>query len=168
MRNQSVKICVSDTPGGALWHQCRSTTTIMQEVDAKRKRLVEVQAEQTEDCMGQTKQQSLIASINDLVRQREDLTDGRMPEMTAILKERDPRADKRFKLMSELMHCRDTEANKRMGDLMTTMQDLTPRVKNVVVDASAVTKRPLPITEALNSTKILSTSGILNQKSSYQ
>ena len=67
----------------------------------------------------------MIASIDDADRQRENIYAQRMSEMAAIMNERECQAYERFKLKSEILYRRDTEANKRMGDLMTTMKDLT-------------------------------------------
>ena len=42
----------------------------------------------TEGCINQGKLESSIASIHNLIRYRETLTDGRMTEMTSLMKER--------------------------------------------------------------------------------
>ena len=106
----------------------------MKEMDEMPKGLVEIQMRD-----GQSKLESSNASINDLYRQREGLTEMRMPEMAAIMTERDRQADERWKLMSDLMHRRDTGVDKRMVDPMTTIQDLTQGVKTVVTQTCSGT-----------------------------
>ena len=63
--------------------------------------------------ISQDKLQSSVASINDLIRQREGLTGKRMSEKTTIMAQRDRQADERPKLMSETMHRRDLDVGKR-------------------------------------------------------
>ena len=79
------------------------------------------------------------ASVNDLIRQRDGLTEKRMSEMTATMAQRNQQADERMKLISETMHRRDIDVDKRMVDLMTTVQVLILVVKGVV---ATVRSRP--------------------------
>ena len=91
-------------------------------MDKLRKGLVEIKMEGR---FKQSELESSIALINDLIRQREDLTGTRMPANTPIMKQGDRQPDERLKLMSESMHRRDTDVDKRMVDLLTTTRDLT-------------------------------------------
>ena len=106
---------------------------------------------------GRTSQERLeasLATINDLIRQRENLADTRMSEKSAIMKEKDRQAEERLKLMSELMQLRNFDANNRMVELMTTMQDLTLIVRAIVVVQTAATQRhpsPIPVPQNLAS-----------------
>ena len=83
---------------------------LMKEMDEMRKGLVEMQMEGP---ISQGKLESSIASINDLFKQREGVTEKRMSEMAAIMTERDRQADDRWKLMSVLMHRRDTDVDEK-------------------------------------------------------
>ena len=120
-----------------------------------RRGLKEIQAEGRRS---QERLEASIATINDLIRQRENLSDTRMSEMSALMKERDRQADERLKLMPELMQRRDSDANNRMAELMTTMQDLTLGVRPVVAQTAAAQARPSPIPVAQNSANMPSTS----------
>ena len=66
-----------------------------------------------------------MASLNDLIEQRENMADSLMAEMSTVMKKRDHQTDERIKLMSDMMQRRDTDANVLMVDLMTIMKDLT-------------------------------------------
>ena len=74
---------------------------LIKEMNEMRTELVELEMEGRFD---QNKLESSIASISDLIRQRENLVYVRMSEMTAVMKERDRQTDKRLKLISEMMH----------------------------------------------------------------
>ena len=78
-----------------------------------------------------------MASLNDLIKQRENLADTRMAEMSAVMKEKDRQADQRMKLMTDLMQRRDTDADTRIIDLMTTMKDLTLEVRAIASQTAA-------------------------------
>ena len=67
--------------------------------------------------------------------------------------------------MSETMHRRDLDVDKRMVDLMTTVQDLTLRVKAVV---ATVPSRPSPVPVALNPASISFTIASPPQQPTYK
>ena len=90
----------------------RQTDSIMREVDAMRKGLVEIQARQDEDHQSQKRLEASIASITDLFKQREGSTDVRLAEITTVMKDRDRQADERWKHMSEMLHRRDIGVDK--------------------------------------------------------
>ena len=107
---------------------------IMRDMDEMRKGLLEIQAE------GRPRKGRLeasMASLNDLIKQRENMADTRMAEMSAVMKERDRQADERKKMMSDLMQRRETDANTRMIDLMTTMKDLKLGVRAMAAQTAA-------------------------------
>ena len=91
---------------------------IMRDMDEMRKGLLEIQAEGRQY---QGRLEASMTSLNNLIKQRENLADTRMAEMSAVLKERDRQADERLKLTTDLLQRRDTDADARMVDLMTTM-----------------------------------------------
>ena len=95
---------------------------IMRDMDEMRKDLLEIQAEGRQS---QGRLEASMASLNDLIKQRENMADTSLAEMSAVMKERDRQAHERMKMMSDLMQHRETDANTRMIDLMTTMKDLT-------------------------------------------
>ena len=122
----------------------------MREKDERRKGLVEMQMEGR---ICHCKLESLIALINNLIRQPESSTDTSMTEMAAITTERDRQADERLKLKSELMHRRDTDVDKRMLHLMTAVQVLTCVMKTVTARTAAVPIISVPMPVAFNSAK---------------
>ena len=85
-----------------------------------------------------------MAPLNDLFKQRGNMVDTRMAEMSAVMKERDCQADERMKLMSDLMQRKETEANARMIDLMTTMKDLTLGVIALASQTAATQAKTTP------------------------
>ena len=123
---------------------------IMRDMDEMRKGLLEIQVERRQN---QGRLEASVASLNDLLKQREKLADSRMAKMSAVLRERDRQADERMKLMSDMMQRRDTDANIRMVDLMTTMKDLTLGVKAIVTQTAVTHTQvapvaPLPLSQA--------------------
>ena len=111
---------------------------IMRDMDEMRKGLLEIQAEGRQN---RGRLEASMASLNDLIKQRENLSDTRMAEMSAVMKERDRQADERMKLMSDLMQRRET----RMIDLMTTMKDLTLGKRALASQTAAVQARAAPV-----------------------
>ena len=109
---------------------------IMRDMDEMRQGLRKIQAEGRQN---QGRLEASMASLNDLIKQRETLADARMAEMSAVMKKRDRQTDERMKLMTDALQRRDIDANVRMVDLMTTMQDLTLGVK-AIVSQTAVTQ----------------------------
>ena len=107
---------------------------IMRDMDEMRKGLLEIQAEGRQS---QGRLEASMASLNDLIKQRENMADTRMAEMSAVMKERDRQADERMKMMSDLMQRRETDANTRMIDLMTTMKDLKLGVRAMAAQTAA-------------------------------
>ena len=99
-----------------------------------------------------------MASIHNLIKQRENLADTRISEMSAIMNERIRHADDRVKLMSDMMQRRISQANNRMIDLMTTMQELTLGVKAIVSQTAAAPACTAPAPLALNVANMTSTS----------
>ena len=99
---------------------------IMRDMDEMRKGILETQAEGSQN---QERLEASKASLNDLIKQRENMVDTRMAEMSAVIKERDRQADEGMRLISDLMQRTETDANTRMIDLMTTMKDLTLGVR---------------------------------------
>ena len=118
---------------------------LMKEMDELRRRVIEMKMEGR---INQDKMETSMASVK-------GLTEKRISEMTAIIAQRDQQADERLKLKSERMHRRDIDVDKRMVDLMTTLQDLTQRVKGVV---ATVPSRPSLVPAALNAANVPSTS----------
>ena len=115
---------------------------IMRDMDEMRRGLLEIQAEGRQY---QGRLEASRASLNDLIKQRQNLADTRMAEMSAVMKERDRQADERIKLMSDIMQRRETDANVRSVDLMTTMKDLTLRVRAMVSQAGATQTQAAPM-----------------------
>ena len=118
---------------------------IMRDMDEMRKGLLEIQAEGRQK---QARLEASMASLNDLIKQRENLADTRMAEMSAVMKERDHQADEHMRLMSDLMQRRETDADTRILDLMTTMKDLTLGVRAIAsqtatAQASAAPAAPM-------------------------
>ena len=62
---------------------------IMSDMDEMRKSLLEIQAEGRQN---QGRHEASMASLNDLIKQRENMADTRMAEMSAVMKERDRQA----------------------------------------------------------------------------
>ena len=115
---------------------------IMRDMDDMRKGLLEIQAEGREH---QGRLEASMASLNDLMKQRENMADNRMAEMSAVMKERDRRqADERMRMMSEFMQRRENDANTRMIDLMTTMKDLTLGVRAMTAQTAAAQTKTTP------------------------
>ena len=102
---------------------------IMRDMDELRRGLQEIQAEGRQN---QGRLEASMASLNDLIKQRETSADARMAEMSAVMRERDRQADERLKAMTDTMQRRDKDSNVRMADLMMAMQDLTLGVKAIV------------------------------------
>ena len=110
-----------------------------------RKVLLEIQAEGRQN---QRRLEASMASLNNLIKQRENHADTRMAEMSAVMKERDRQADECLKLMTDLMQRRETDADARMIDLMTTLKDLTLGVRamasqTAVAQAEAAPASPI-------------------------
>ena len=116
-------------------HEMRADA-IMRDMDEMRQGLRKIQAEGRQN---QGRLEASMASLNDLIKQRETLADARMAEMSAVMKKRDRQTDERMKLMTDALQRRDMDANVRMVDLMTTMQDLTLGIK-AIVSQTAVTQ----------------------------
>ena len=114
---------------------------IMTDMDEMRKGLLEIQAEIRQN---QGRLEASMASLNDLIKQRENVADTRMAEMSAVMKERDRQADECMKLMSDLMQRRETDADTRMIDLMTTMKDLTLGVRAIAPQTAAAQAKAAP------------------------
>ena len=114
---------------------------IMRDMDEMRNGLLEIQAEGRQY---QGRLEALMTSVNNLIKQRENLADTRMAEMPAVMKERNRQADERLKLMTDLMQRRDTDADARMVDLMTTMKDLTLGVKAMASQTAAAQAKIIP------------------------
>ena len=114
---------------------------IMRDMDDMRKGLLEIQAEGRRS---QGRLEASMASLNDLIKQRENMADTRMAEMSAVMKERDRQADERMKMMSDLMQRKETDANTRMIDLMTTMKDLTLGVRAMAAQTAATQTKTTP------------------------
>ena len=114
---------------------------IMRDMDDMRKGLLEIQAEGRRS---QGRLEASMASLNDLIKQRENMADTRMAEMSAVMKERYRQADERMKMMSDLMQRKETDANTRMIDLMTTMKDLTLGVRAMAAQTAATQTKTTP------------------------
>ena len=127
-----------------------------------RRALIEIKAEGS---INQDKLESSIASINDLIRQRECLTEKRMSEIATTMAQRDRQADERLKHLSETMHHRHLDVDKRMVNLKTTVQDLTLAVKAVV---ATVPSRLSPLPVALNPARVSFTSASPPQQHTYK
>ena len=122
-------------------HAMRADVT-MRDMDEMRKDLLEIQAEGR---LNQGRLEASMAFLNDLIKQRENLADTRMAEMSAVMKERDRQANERMKLVSDLMQRRETDADTRMIDLMTTMKDLTLGVRAIASQTAAVQAKAAPM-----------------------
>ena len=85
-----------------------------------------------------------MASLNDLIKQKENMADTRMAEISAVMEERDRQADERMRMMSDLMQRRENDANTRMIDLMTTMKDLTLGVRAMAAQTAAAQPKTTP------------------------
>ena len=114
-------------------HEMR-TDMIMKDMDELRRGLLEIQAEGRQN---QGRLEASMASLNDLIKQRETSADARMAEMSAVMRQRDRQADERLKAMTDTMQRRDMDSNVRMADLMMAMQDLTLGVKAIVSQTPA-------------------------------
>ena len=114
-------------------HVLRADMT-MSDMDEMRKGLLEIQAEGRQN---QGRLEASMASLNDLIKQRENFADTHKAEMSAVMKERDHEADEHMKLMSDLNPRKDTDADTRMIDLMTTMKDLKLGVRAVASQTAA-------------------------------
>ena len=117
------------------------TDAIMRDMDEIRKGLMEIQVEGRQN---QGRLEASMASLNDLIKQRENLADTCMAEMSAVMKERDRQADERLNLTIDLMQRRDTDADARMVDLMTMMKDLTLGVKAMASQTAAAQEKIVP------------------------
>ena len=106
-----------------------------------RKGLLEKQAEGRQN---QGRPEASMASLNDLIKQQENLADTLMAEMSAVMKERDRQTDECLKLMTDLMQRRKTDADARMIDLMTTMKDLTLGVRAMASQTVAAQAKAAP------------------------
>ena len=114
-------------------HEMRADL-IMRDMVELRRGLLEIQAEGRQN---QGRLEASMASLNDLIKQRETTADARMAEMSAVMRERDRQADERMKAMTNTMQRRDMDSNVRMADLMMAMQDLTLGVKAIVSQTPA-------------------------------
>ena len=114
---------------------------IMRDMDDMRKGPLEIQAEGRQN---QGRLEASMASLNDLMKQRENMADTRMTEMSAVMKERDRQADEGMRMMSDLMQRRENDANTRMIDLMTTMKDLTLGVRAMAAQTAAAQTKTTP------------------------
>ena len=114
-------------------HEMRADM-IMRDMDELRRGLLEIKAEGRQN---QGRLEASMASLNDLIKQRETTEDARMAEMSAVMRERDRQADERMKTMTNTMQRRDMDSNVRMADLMMAMQDLTLGVKAIVSQTPA-------------------------------
>ena len=114
---------------------------IMRDMDEMRKGFLEIQAEGRQN---QGRLEASMASLNNLIKQRENQADTRMAEMSGVMKERDRQADERLKLMTDLMQRRETDADARMIDLMTTMKDLTLGVRAMTSQTAAAQAKAAP------------------------
>ena len=114
-------------------HEMRADM-IMRDMDELRRGLLEIQAEGRQN---QGRLEASMASLNDLIKQRETTADARMAEMSAVMRERDRQADERMKAMTNTMQRRDMDSYVRMADLMMAMQDLTLGVKAIVSQTPA-------------------------------
>ena len=114
--------------------------------------------------MSQSRLEASMAMIDDLIRQRESLTDTRMSKMLAILKERGREDVELLKPMSEQMQRQDSDGNNLMVELMTTMKDLFLVVRTVVTQTAAPLNRPPLMPMASNYAIVLSTSAFLPRK----
>ena len=100
-----------------------------------------------------------MASMDNLIKQQENMADSHMAEMSAVMKERDLQADERMKLMSDIMQRRDINANVRMVDLMTTTQVLTLGVRAIVSQTASTQTQVAPSgTSAFHQTNVPFTS----------
>ena len=115
---------------------------IMRDMDEMRKGLLEIQAEGRQS---QGRLEASMASLNDLIKQRESIADTRMAEMSAVMKARDRQADERMKMMPDLMQRRETDANASMIDLMTTMKDLTLGVRAMAAQTATTQAKVTPV-----------------------
>ena len=118
-------------------HEVRADA-IMRDMDEMRKDLREIQAERRQS---QGRLEASMATLIDLIKQRETVADARM---TAVMREKDCQADERMKLMADTKQRRDMNAKVRMVDLMTTMQDLTLGVKAIVSQTAATQAQAAP------------------------
>ena len=121
---------------------------IMRDMDEMRKGLLEIQAEERQS---QGRLEASMASLNDLIKQRESIADTRMAEMSAVMKERDRQAVERMKMMSDLMQRRETDANTRMIDLMTTMKDLTLGVRTMAAQTATTQTKVMPVASMISN-----------------
>ena len=86
-----------------------------------------------------------MASLSDLIKQRENMADTRMAEMSAVRKERDRQADELMRLMFDLMQRKETDANTRMTDIMTAMKDLTLGMRAMASQTAAAQAKAAPV-----------------------
>ena len=132
---------------------------IMRDMDEMRKGLLEIQAEGRQN---QGRLEASMASLSNLIKQRENQADTRMAEMSAVMKERDRQADERLKLMTDFMQRRETDADARMIDLMTTMKDLTLGVRAMTSQTVAAQAKAAPaVPIAPHPSDLPSTSAVL-------
>ena len=120
----------------------------MRDMDEMRKGLLEIQAEGRQS---QGRLEASMASLNDLIKQRESIADTRMAEMSAVMKERDRQADERMKMMSDLMQRREADANTRTIDLMTTMKDLTLGVRAMAAQTATTQTKVTPVASMISN-----------------
>ena len=113
----------------------------MRDMDEMRKGLMEIQAEGRQ-CQGRL--EASMTSLNDRIKQRENLADTRIAEMSAVKKERDRQADERLKLKTDLMQRRDTDADARIVYLLTTMKGVTLGVKAMASQTAAAQAKIIP------------------------
>ena len=130
----------------------------MKDMDEMRKGLLEIQAEGRQN---QGRLEASMASLNNLIKQRENQADTRIAEMSAVMKERDRQADERLKLMTYLIQRKETNADARMIELMTTMKDLTLGVRAMASQTVAAQAKAAPAAPiATHPSDIPSTSAV--------
>ena len=129
------------------------------DMEEMRKGLLELQVE------GRRSQEELeasMASINDLIKQRQNFSTRACPNISNH-ERKDRQVDERLKLISDMMQRRDSKAYNRMIDPMTTMQALTLGVKAIVLQTAAAPALPASAPLALNLANIPSTSAVPHQ-----
>ena len=105
--------------------------------------------------MSQGRLEATMASIRNLIRQREILAGTRISEMTAVMTERDCQADERLKLMSELMQRRDSDANTTDANNFHARPN--PGKRAVVAKTAAAPSRTPSMAMASNLANVPST-----------
>ena len=114
---------------------------IMRDMDEMRNGPLEIRAEGR---LNQRRLEASMASVNDLIKQRENIADTRIAERSAVMRERNRQANEHMRLMSDLMQRREIDADTRMIDLMTTMKDLTLGVRAIASQTAAAQAKAAP------------------------